>query len=183
MVEQLFHLYYGLENNTWLYFMQYLLWNFLLKLKPKGFSRASIFQFNWITSWVFINRVYINLGFEITMLFSPRFIMYIYGCLHYFFSLIFYPHLMHKLSLDISQFYRSAQLGQELRHHLLRIQQQYPNYIREVRGRGLFNAVELNSKNLCPISAYDICLQLKERVLAKPTHDTIIRLTPPLSIR
>ena len=113
MVEQLFHLYYGLENNTWLYFMQYLLWNFLLKLKAKGFSRASIFQFNWITSWVFINRVYINLGFEITMLFSPRFIMYIYGCLHYFFSLIFYPHLMHKLSPDISQFYRSAQLGQE----------------------------------------------------------------------
>ena len=118
------------------------------------------------------------------MLFSPRFIMYIYGCLHYFFSLIFYPHLMHKLSPDISQFYRSAQLGQELRHHLVKIQQQYPNYnIREVRDRGLFNAVELNSKNLCPISAYDICLQLKERVLAKPTHDTIIRLTPPLSIR
>ena len=55
---------------------------------------------------------------------------------------------MHKLSLDISQFYRSAQLGQELRHHSLKIQQQYPNYIREVRGRGLFNAVELNNKNL-----------------------------------
>ena len=55
---------------------------------------------------------------------------------------------MHKLSLDISQFYRSAQLGQELRHHLLKIQQQYPNYIREVRGRGLFNAVEPNNKNL-----------------------------------
>ncbi|GMY37961.1 ornithine aminotransferase, mitochondrial [Fagus crenata] len=78
---------------------------------------------------------------------------------------------------------RSAQLGQELRHQLLKIQQQYPNYIREVRGRGLFNAVELNSKSLFPISAYDICLQLKERgILAKPTHDTIIRLTPPLSI-
>lgn len=78
---------------------------------------------------------------------------------------------------------RSAQLGQELRHQLLKIQQQYPNYIQEVRGRGLFNAVELNSKSLFPISAYDICLQLKERgILAKPTHDTIIRLTPPLSI-
>ncbi|KAM3748685.1 hypothetical protein ACB098_05G127800 [Castanea mollissima] len=46
----------------------------------------------------------------------------------------------------------------ELRHHLLKIQQQYPNYMREVQGRGLFNAVELNSKNLRPISAYDICL-------------------------
>ena len=31
----------------------------------------------------------------------------------FFFSLIFYPHLMHKFSIDISQFYRSAQLGQE----------------------------------------------------------------------
>ncbi|PQQ20456.1 ornithine aminotransferase mitochondrial [Prunus yedoensis var. nudiflora] len=78
---------------------------------------------------------------------------------------------------------RSAQMGQELRNQLLQIQQQYPNYIKEVRGRGLFNAVELNSKNLFPVSAYDICLKLKERgILAKPTHDTIIRLTPPLSM-
>ncbi|KAM1796424.1 hypothetical protein COP2_037494 [Malus domestica] len=78
---------------------------------------------------------------------------------------------------------RSAEMGQELRNQLVKIQQQFPNYIKEVRGRGLFNAVELNSKNLSPVSAYDICLRLKERgVLAKPTHDTIIRLTPPLSI-
>lgn len=78
---------------------------------------------------------------------------------------------------------RSSQLGGELKQQLLKIQQRYPNYIREVRGRGLFSAVELNSKNLSPVSAYDICLKLKERgVLAKPTHDTIIRLTPPLSI-
>ncbi|XP_062161085.1 ornithine aminotransferase, mitochondrial [Alnus glutinosa] len=78
---------------------------------------------------------------------------------------------------------RSSQVGQELRNQLLKIQQQYPNYIKEVRGRGLFNAVELKSKSLFPISAYDLCLKLKERgVLAKPTHDSIIRLTPPLSI-
>ncbi|XP_050367534.1 ornithine aminotransferase, mitochondrial [Argentina anserina] len=78
---------------------------------------------------------------------------------------------------------RSAQMGEELRIQLNKIQLKYPNYIKEVRGRGLFNAVELNSKNLSPISAYDICLKLKERgVLAKPTHDTIIRLTPPLSM-
>ncbi|KAF2305459.1 hypothetical protein GH714_005496 [Hevea brasiliensis] len=78
---------------------------------------------------------------------------------------------------------RSANLGDELRRQLLKVQQQFPDYIKEVRGRGLFNAVEFNSKNLSPISAYDICLRLKERgVLAKPTHDTIVRLTPPLSI-
>ncbi|KAM4112266.1 hypothetical protein ACJW30_05G128200 [Castanea mollissima] len=53
---------------------------------------------------------------------------------------------------------QGSQKANELRHHLLKIQQQYPNYMREVQGRGLFNAVELNSKNLRPISAYDICL-------------------------
>lgn len=81
-------------------------------------------------------------------------------------------------------FNRSAHLGEELRQHLLGIQQQYPNYIKEVRGRGLFNAVEFDSKALSPASAYDICLKMKERgVLAKPTHNTIVRLTPPLCIR
>lgn len=78
---------------------------------------------------------------------------------------------------------RSDQMGQELRNQLMKIHQLFPNLIKEVRGKGLFNAVELNSKALFPVSAYDICLKLKERgVLAKPTHDTIIRLTPPLSI-
>ncbi|XP_057949963.1 ornithine aminotransferase, mitochondrial-like [Malania oleifera] len=78
---------------------------------------------------------------------------------------------------------RSAQLGQELRDQLMKVQQQFPDFVKEVRGKGLFNAVELNSKALFPVSAYDICLKLKERgVLAKPTHDTIIRLTPPLSV-
>uniref|UniRef100_A0A5B6ZZK1 Ornithine aminotransferase n=1 Tax=Davidia involucrata TaxID=16924 RepID=A0A5B6ZZK1_DAVIN len=78
---------------------------------------------------------------------------------------------------------RSAELGQKLRHQLIKVQQQFPNFIKEVRGKGLFNAVELNGKTLFPVSAFDICLKLKERgILAKPTHDTIIRLTPPLSM-
>ncbi|XWS18654.1 hypothetical protein CRYUN_Cryun32bG0063400 [Craigia yunnanensis] len=76
---------------------------------------------------------------------------------------------------------RSAHLGQELLHQLLKVQEQFPNYIKEIRGRGLFTAVEFNSRTLFPVSAYDICLKMKERgVLAKPTHDTIVRLTPPL---
>ncbi|XVF27298.1 hypothetical protein REPUB_Repub14bG0094900 [Reevesia pubescens] len=76
---------------------------------------------------------------------------------------------------------RSVHLGQELLHQLLKVQEQFPNYIKEVRGRGLFTAVEFNSKTLFPVSAYDICLKMKERgVLAKPTHDTFVRLTPPL---
>ncbi|KAG2261884.1 hypothetical protein Bca52824_068963 [Brassica carinata] len=78
---------------------------------------------------------------------------------------------------------RSASLGEELRIQLNEIKKQFPDYIKEVRGRGLFNAVEFNSESLSPVSAYDICLSLKERgVLAKPTHNTIVRLTPPLSI-
>ncbi|KAG6405010.1 hypothetical protein SASPL_132589 [Salvia splendens] len=78
---------------------------------------------------------------------------------------------------------RSAKLGEELREQLLIIQKQFPDLIKEVRGRGLFNAVELNSKALFPATAYDVCLKLKERgILAKPTHESIIRLTPPLSI-
>lgn len=64
------------------------------------------------------------------------------------------------------------------------IQQRFPEIVKEIRGKGLFNAVELNSKALFPVTAYDICLKLKERgILAKPTHDSIIRLTPPLSMR
>ncbi|KAL5977452.1 hypothetical protein ACLOJK_021799 [Asimina triloba] len=78
---------------------------------------------------------------------------------------------------------RAAEMGPKFRHQLMKVQEKFPNIIKEVRGRGLLNAVELNSKALFPVSAYDICLKLKGRgILAKPTHDTIIRLAPPLSI-
>lgn len=66
----------------------------------------------------------------------------------------------------------------------MKVQNKFPDIIRDVRGRGLLNAVELNAEALAPVSAYDICIKLKERgILAKPTHDTIIRLAPPLTIR
>ncbi|KAF9589006.1 hypothetical protein IFM89_017685 [Coptis chinensis] len=78
---------------------------------------------------------------------------------------------------------RADQMGQEFRQQLVRVQQKFPDIIKEVRGRGLLNAVELNGKALFPASAYDVCLQLKDRgILAKPTHNTIIRLAPPLCI-
>lgn len=81
-------------------------------------------------------------------------------------------------------FYRSARLGEELKQQLFKIEERYPDYIKEVRGRGLFSAVEFNGRVLFPVSAFDICLKMKDRgVLAKPTHDTIVRLTPPLCIR
>lgn len=78
---------------------------------------------------------------------------------------------------------RADEMGQEFRHQLGKVQQKFPDLIKEIRGRGLLNAVELNNKALFPVSAYDICLQLKDRgILAKPTHDTIIRLAPPLCV-
>ncbi len=52
--------------------------------------------------------------------------------------------------------------------------------IREVRGRGLLNAVEVNDSPESD-TAWNICLQLKENgLLAKPTHGNIIRFAPPL---
>lgn len=51
----------------------------------------------------------------------------------------------------------------------------------EVRGKGLLNAVTIAPKN--NKTAWDVCLALKENgLLAKPTHDDIIRFTPPLVI-
>eukprot|EP00056_Hartaetosiga_gracilis_P000479 m.38553 g.38553 ORF g.38553 m.38553 type:complete len:431 (-) comp10223_c0_seq1:2368-3660(-) len=55
------------------------------------------------------------------------------------------------------------------------------DFVTEVRGKGLLNAVEINPDS--NVSAWDICLELKANgMLAKPTHDNIIRLAPPLCI-
>lgn len=53
--------------------------------------------------------------------------------------------------------------------------------IEEVRGKGLLNAVVIKPKN--GKTAWDVCLKLKDRgLLAKPTHEHIIRFAPPLVI-
>lgn len=53
--------------------------------------------------------------------------------------------------------------------------------IRKVRGKGLLNAVVTQPKD--GKTAWDLCLALKEKgLIAKPTHDHIIRFTPPLII-
>ncbi|MBW8323505.1 MAG: ornithine--oxo-acid transaminase [Prolixibacteraceae bacterium] len=50
-----------------------------------------------------------------------------------------------------------------------------------VRGKGLLNAVVIKPVN--GITAWDVCIALKNNgVLAKPTHEHIIRFTPPLII-
>lgn len=53
--------------------------------------------------------------------------------------------------------------------------------IKEVRGKGLLNAIEINAVD--DHSGWDICmLMMQEGVLAKPTHGDKIRFAPPLSI-
>lgn len=70
-------------------------------------------------------------------------------------------------------------LGQKFRAKL----KSFNHYlIKEVRGKGLLNAIEINDS---PDSetAWNICLKLKENgLLAKPTHGNIIRFAPPLVI-
>ena len=70
---------------------------------------------------------------------------------------------------------RSAELGA---YTLARLQKICSEKVREVRGRGLWLAVELN------VPARPICEALRDRgVLCKETHDTVIRIAPPLVIR
>ena len=76
---------------------------------------------------------------------------------------------------------RSEELGAKLRRKMGEACQGM-DFIREIRGRGLMNAVEIDEAK-AGFSAWDLCLRLKERgVLAKPTHGNIIRFTPPLVI-
>ena len=53
--------------------------------------------------------------------------------------------------------------------------------ITTVRGKGLLNAIAIRPD--APKTAWQICLHMKENgIIAKPTHEHIIRFTPPLVI-
>ncbi|MBR5351503.1 MAG: ornithine--oxo-acid transaminase [Prevotella sp.] len=55
-------------------------------------------------------------------------------------------------------------------------------FIEQVRGRGLLNAIV--TKPINGKTAWDICIRMMEKgLLAKPTHDHIIRFAPPLTIK
>lgn len=54
-------------------------------------------------------------------------------------------------------------------------------FIELVRGKGLLNAIVIRPHN--GKTAWDVCIRMKENgLLAKPTHDHIIRFAPPLII-
>ena len=69
-------------------------------------------------------------------------------------------------------------LGKVFREKLKQI---HSDMVEEVRGKGLLNAVVVKPKN--GKTAWDVCLKLRDKgLLAKPTHQHIIRFAPPLII-
>lgn len=73
---------------------------------------------------------------------------------------------------------RAEYLGKIFRSELAKIKSPL---IETIRGKGLLNAVVIKPKD--GIEAWDVCVKLKENgLLAKPTHQHIIRFAPPLVI-
>ncbi len=69
---------------------------------------------------------------------------------------------------------QSREMGAYFKGRLDRIESEY---IKEVRGKGLFIGVELN------VEARPFCEALRDRgILCKETHETVIRFAPPLVI-
>ncbi len=52
-------------------------------------------------------------------------------------------------------------------------------YIKEIRGKGLLNGIEFFTKGYADLFVYNL---LQENVLTKTTRDTVVRITPPLTI-
>lgn len=72
---------------------------------------------------------------------------------------------------------RSAELGDYLLRQLKTISS---HLISEVRGKGLFIGIAIDPRKA---PARSICLQLLEQgILSKETHETVVRLAPPLII-
>lgn len=73
----------------------------------------------------------------------------------------------------------SQELGKLFRDRMG--EKQYP-FVRDLRGKGLFNAIEIDQEK-AGRSAYDICKKLmKNGLLAKQTREDTIRFAPPLVI-
>jgi len=73
---------------------------------------------------------------------------------------------------------RAEELGKKFRAELRKIDSPM---VELVRGKGLLNAIVIKPTN--GKTAWDVCVALKENgLLAKPTHEHIIRFAPPLVI-
>jgi ornithine--oxo-acid transaminase len=75
----------------------------------------------------------------------------------------------------------AMRLGEVFRAGLREIATRYP-LITLVRGKGLLNAIVINTDEDSEL-AWDICMEFRDNgLLAKPTHGNKIRLAPPLVI-
>lgn len=73
---------------------------------------------------------------------------------------------------------RAEYLGNIFREEMMKIESPF---IQQVRGKGLLNAIVIKPHN--GKKAWDLCLMMAENgLLAKPTHEHIIRFAPPLVI-
>ncbi|KAK6354395.1 ornithine aminotransferase [Orbilia blumenaviensis] len=75
---------------------------------------------------------------------------------------------------------RAAVLGERFRQGLKDLKSPI---ISTIRGKGLLNAIVVDESQTNGRRAWDLCLLMKQKgLLAKPTHENIIRLAPPLVI-
>lgn len=83
-----------------------------------------------------------------------------------------------KVVLDENLAEKAGNLGELFRDEMNKINSPF---IKLIRGKGLLNAIEIQphkGKN-----AWDVCIEMaKNGLLAKPTHEHIIRFAPPLVI-
>jgi len=85
-----------------------------------------------------------------------------------------------KVVIDEKLAENALKLGEIFRNEMRKIQKE-TDIIEEIRGKGLLNAAVIKPKN--KKTAWDVCIKMSEYgVLAKPTHDHIIRFAPPLTI-
>ena len=75
---------------------------------------------------------------------------------------------------------KSTRLGELFRNEMQKMVGKH-DMVELVRGKGLLNAIVIKPKG--GKTAWDVCVAMKENgLIAKPTHDHIIRFAPPLVI-
>jgi acetylornithine/N-succinyldiaminopimelate aminotransferase len=69
-------------------------------------------------------------------------------------------------------------MGQRLAWHLQQLQQRFPKYVLELRGKGLLAGIRITP----PVR--DVCARLREEqhMLAMSANENVLRLLPPLII-
>ena len=59
----------------------------------------------------------------------------------------------------------------------------FDSVVKTTRGRGLFAGIEIFQNEKKGLDAWKVCIEMMKRgVLCKPTHENIIRLSPPLTV-